>query len=462
MKIIRSFRFRLALWSALISGLVVFVFGLGSVYLLYDEFLDAVDVEMMRFGEDLIEEIDFEGHQKREDMLKLFDVFDDRRSLHLVMVFTPKGEKLFHSSRWKKYIVEFSEKDDGSFRTIRHSGNYWRLAFVKKNSWRALVATRLDKILEAAENILWAFALAFPISFIAAALGGLLLAQKAVGPINAITRTAENFHIRGLSERIPDANSTDELGRLTSVLNAMFERLEASFEQAARFSADASHELNTPLAIMQGELESTLQREDLNSEEENLLSNLLEEVQRLKTITRSLLLLSRSDAGKLTLEMTQIDLSGEVEKLIGDIKLHPSVSCLTFEESIGKDLKICGDETLIRQAIYNLLSNAVRYNQPKGRVKIILLGEGAEVVCSIGNTGPGIAPRNIGKIFQRFFREDSSRSRRQDGFGLGLSLALEIIRTHRGSLHLEKSDYEETVFTMRLPRANSDKEAPSG
>ena len=431
------------------------LFGLGSFYLLYVEFLDAVDVEMERFGGDLIDEIDGERDPKRKEMIKLLDVFDDRRSLQLIMVITPQGETLFRSSRWRRYVFVIGRKDSDTYRTIRYRGDYWRLAIVNDDKWTTIIATRLDEMIEAAKNILWAFACALPIAFGLAALGGLLLAHKALAPINVITRTAEKFHIRGPTQRIPEANTNDELGRLTRVLNVMFERLEAGFEQAARFSADASHELNTPLTIMQGELENTLQREDLNPEEGKLLSNLLEEVQRLKTITRSLLLFSRSDAGKLTLEMKEIDLSGEVKKLIGDIKLHRSASSLIFEETIEKGLKVYGDETLIRQAIYNLLSNAVRYNQPKGRVDIRLKHEGSDVVCRITNTGPGISPRNKDKIFQRFFREDTSRSRQKDGFGLGLSLALEIVRAHRGSLQLEKSDFEETVFNMRLPGADS-------
>ncbi len=455
MKFFRSFRFRLALWSALISGFVVLVFGLGTFYLLYVEFLDAVDDEMERFGGDLIEEIDEEGHPKRQEMVKLLDVFDDRRSLQLIMVITPQGETLFRSARWKRYVFEISRKDSDTYRTIRYSGDYWRLAIVNDDDWTTIIATRLDEMIEAAKNILWAFAWALPIAFAVAALGGLLLAQKAVAPVNVITRIAEKINAGGLHKRIPDANAEDELGRLTSVLNAMFERLEASFEQMARFSADASHELNTPLAVMQGELEHTLQSDDLKACDEKILANLLEEVQRLKTITRSLLLFSRSDAGKLCLEKNEIDLGAELAGLLEDVKLDPQADTLSFVGKFKSGYSVFGDGILIRQALYNLLSNAVRYNQPNGKVIIGLQKENTDVMCRIANTGPGIAPRNQGKIFQRFFREDSSRSRQQDGFGLGLSLALEIVNAHGGTLQLEKSDFDETVFCLRLPGAES-------
>ncbi len=453
MKFFRSFRFRLALWSALISGIVVLVFGLGTFYLLYVEFLDTVDAEMERFGEDLIEEIDHESHPKRQEMVKLLDVFDDRRSLQLIMVITPQGETLFRSSRWSRYVFDISRRGSDTFRTIRYQGDYWRLAIVNDDKWTTIVATRLDELIDAAENVLDAFAWALPIALIAAAMGGLLLAQKAVGPIKIITGIAEKINGSGLNKRIPKLKRDDELGRLTSVLNDMFERLEASFEQMARFSADASHELNTPLAVMQGELEHALQSDDLKGGDEKILANLQEEVQRLKTITRSLLLFSRSDAGKLRLDKNEIDLGVELAGLLEDVKLDPQAETLSFIEKFKSGFSVFGDGTLIRQALYNLLSNAVRYNQPEGKVVISLEKEKSDVVCRIANTGPGIASRNQGKIFQRFFREDSSRSRQHDGFGLGLSLALEIVNAHGGTLQLEKSDFDETVFCLRLPSA---------
>ncbi len=454
MKFFRSFRFQLALWSALISGFVVLVFGMGTFYLLYVEFLDVVDDELKRFGHDLVEEIDGEDDPKRKKMVKLLDVLDDRRSLQLVMVFTPDGEKLFHSNRWKNFVFDSNMRDSDSFRTIHYKGDYWRLAIVNDDKWTTIIVNRMDDLIDAADDVFDAFAWALPVALIAAAMGGLLLAQKAVKPVKIITRVAENINVSGLNKRIPVEEKNDELGHLTEVLNAMFERLEASFKQTARFSADASHELNTPLAVMQGELEIALQNEELNTRDEKTLSNLLEEVQRLKTITRSLLLFSRSDVGQLSLEKMEFDLSLEVAGLVEDIKLHGPAATLTFTENIANGLKIVGDRTLIRQAIYNLLSNAVCYNQPNGIVETTLQIEGSSLILRIANSGPGIALRNKDKIFQRFFREDSSRSRQKDGFGLGLSLAQEIVRAHGGALHLEKSDLEKTVFHLRLAGTN--------
>ncbi|MGY8692973.1 MAG: sensor histidine kinase, partial [Verrucomicrobiia bacterium] len=178
------------------------------------------------------------------------------------------------------------------------------------------------------------------------------------------------------------------------VLNSMLSRLEKSFDQAARFSADASHELNTPLAIMQGELETALQREDISESDERILSNLIEETQRLKTITRSLLLFSQSDAGNLKLEKTSFDLSSTIQTLVEDTQALDASSNLSFKLNIEKEVPIQGDQTLLRQAIHNLLTNAVRYNRPNGTIEISLIEKTGMVIAKISNTGPGISPTN--------------------------------------------------------------------
>jgi signal transduction histidine kinase len=457
MKFLRSFRFRLAAWSAMISGLVLLVFGAVAGYTLYEESIDALDDEMERFAEDLVEEIEEEDRFDRDDLVDLFDLFDDRKSLHLVAVVTPRGKPMFRSSHWRNFIFDGHRSGSSSHRTVRHDGDRWRLSRIEENRWKVYVATHLGDLAAAQRKVLTAFAVAFPLSLIFAAIGGLLLARRALRPVEAITRTAERIDARELDQRVPDRFlRDDEIGRLGTVLNSMFVRLEAGFEQTARFSADASHELNTPLAVMQGELEQTMQRDNLTTDEVGLLTNLLEETQRLKTITRSLLLFSRSDAGNLPLELAEFNLSEFLNSMIEDIRVLDLSKSLGFKIEIEEALPVRGDETLLRQAFYNILHNAVRYNWPNGRVKVSFSKIGSEIVGRISNTGPGISARNIDRVFDRFFREDVSRNRGNDGFGLGLPLAREIVRAHGGDIILERSDDEETVFVCRVPAATAE------
>jgi two-component system heavy metal sensor histidine kinase CusS len=452
MNFFKSIRFRLALWSAIITGVIVLAFSTLSAFLMYHSYLDTIDNEMEQFGEDLVEELDDEGRYNQKELVDFFDLFDDRKSLHLIAVVSPNDETIFQSSHWKGHTLELDKERSSYHQTIRHDEKDWRYARVKENRWQIFVGSRLDEVSEIQEKILGAFAIAFPLATLLAAMGGLILAHRAMKPVKLIARTARDINAQGLGKRIGEGHLIDdELGQLTTVLNSMLSRLEKSFNQAARFSADASHELNTPLAIMQGELETALQRETISESEEHLLSNLVEETQRLKTITRSLLLFSQSDAGNLKLESKPFDLSSTIQALLEDAQSLDAANDLSFKIDLEKRIIAHGDQTLLRQAIHNLLTNAVRYNHSNGVVGISLHKKPGLLTIRVSNTGPGISPTNQNKVFDRFFRADFSRTRKHESFGLGLPLAREIAKAHGGNIVLVASNSEKTTFEFKLP-----------
>ena len=177
---------------------------------------------------------------------------------------------------------------------------------------------------------------------------------------------------------------------------------------------------------------------------------LLEETQRLKTITRSLLLLAQADAGQLKLTREPVDLTATLENLIEDAKILAEASKLSFEIEWPASAIVQADRALLHTALLNLLVNAVKYNEPGGRIQIRLTANDAGVTLDVGNSGPGIAPAEQEKIFNRFHRVEAARSRHVDGLGLGLSLAREIIRAHGGELALRESRPGWTVFELRL------------
>jgi signal transduction histidine kinase len=235
----------------------------------------------------------------------------------------------------------------------------------------------------------------------------------------------------------------------------MIDRLEASFHQATRFSADASHELKTPLAVMQGELENALQSAPTGSPEQQVFANLLEETQRLKTITRSLLLLAQADAGQLPLTREPINLSAALEGLKEDLEALAAESRLEVRFNAEPDLRVRADWPLLRQAILNLLHNAVRYNDPAGYIEVTLASRNGQVELEVSNSGPGIPASDQARVFDRFFRVDAARGRRTDGVGLGLSLAREIVGAHQGRLVLKEGRPGHTRFALTLPDEHS-------
>jgi signal transduction histidine kinase len=295
-----------------------------------------------------------------------------------------------------------------------------------------------------------AFLLTFPLALLLIGIGGWVIGSRALRPLKAIADTAEHVTARGLDQRIPLVDSDGEVARVVRVLNGMMDRLEKSFYQATRFTADASHELKTPLTIMQGELENALQGAPAGSNEQQVFNNLLEETQRLKNITRNLLLLAQADSGQLKLSPEVVELSDLLENAIEDAHILGSELELTFDVQVEPNLRAQGDRILLSTAIHNLFGNAVKYNQPHGRITLQARSEGTHLSIVIGNTGPGISKEDQPRLFERFFRGSPRSGQRPDGIGLGLSLAREIIRAHGGEIALEESRAGWTCFKVEL------------
>ncbi len=280
-------------------------------------------------------------------------------------------------------------------------------------------------------------------------LGSSWLAGRALRPVVALTKTAEQVTAHGLDKRISIGHTDAEFERLIGVFNAMLARLEQSFSQAVRFSADAAHELKTPLAVLQGELESALQDAPPGSDVQGHYSRLLDEVQRLKSITRKLLLLSLADTGQLKVSKSDVNLSSIAEGAADDVEiLAPN---LRVDHQIEPGVHIMADADLIRQVVQNLASNAAKYTDEAGRVRVKLRRNGTQVRLSVVNSGPGIPLNERGRVFDRFYRADKARGRDVEGSGLGLSLAREIARAHGGNLELEDTKPIVTKFTLTLP-----------
>jgi signal transduction histidine kinase len=247
-----------------------------------------------------------------------------------------------------------------------------------------------------------------------------------------------------------------EFAQLIDVLNGMMERLQSSFQQAVRFTADASHELKTPLAIMLATLDDAVRNAEPGSDEHERLVSLFEEANRLKKITQSLLLLSQADSGRLPTNPETYDLSSDLSRLIEDGEILCEQAELTLEHHFEPNMEVNADRALLRQVFQNLLSNAIKYNRAQGRVSLRLVRDDNVVVFTISNTGPAIPEENQSRLFERFFRGDKAHSRQTDGFGLGLNIAVEIARANGAELRLASSKEDETVFEVRLAAAFSE------
>lgn len=190
------------------------------------------------------------------------------------------------------------------------------------------------------------------------------------------------------------------------------------------------------------------------STEQQLFTNLLEETQRLKTITRRLLLLAQADAGQLKLVLEMVDLSTEMEFMIEDARLLAADSRLQFEVKLESQVWVEADRALLHMALFNLLKNAINYNSPKGAIFVGLNACGRQAVLTLGNSGPGIPAVDQLRVFERFYRVSQATGPKVNGSGLGLSLAREIVRAHGGELSLKDSRADWTCFEVLLPRVS--------
>jgi heavy metal sensor kinase len=333
-----------------------------------------------------------------------------------------------------------------AYRTLELDDAVWRVGAFPDGPLTLYVAVDLSRFHDRAGHVTGLFLIVLIPTLLVAAAGGWWLAGRALRPVAALTEAAEGITAAQLERRIPESGDR-EFARLTRVFNDMLGRLQRSYQQAVRFSADVSHELNTPLTIMQGEVETALTQAPEGSPAQLALASQLEEVQRLKGMVKKLLLLSRADAGTLSPQLEAFDLSGCVADCCEDFEaLAPE---LRFEVEVEPGLTVQADPSLLPLIPQNLLANAVRYNQPDGFVRVTLAREDGRVRLRVANSGLAIAGEDRERVFERFYRGDPARGR-EAGAGLGLSLAREFARAHGGDLVLEPAA-DATTFVLRLP-----------
>jgi signal transduction histidine kinase len=281
--------------------------------------------------------------------------------------------------------------------------------------------------------------------------GGWWMMRKALAPVATLTQAAECINDRNLSQRLPRSGNGDELDRLAQVLNAMTARLDDSFARIREFTLHASHELKTPLTVMHGELETALRDDHLPSAQRDQLESQLDEVQRLSKIVDGLTLLTKADAGQVKLGQEEVRLDELVREASADALILAESRGIQVELSNCAPLSILGDRHRLRQLLLNLADNAIKYNQPGGWVSLALRRSDESAEFAITNTGPGVAPEILPRVFDRFFRGDPAHSDTEEGCGLGLSIAQWIVSAHKGTIRMESVPLKLTTVTVHLP-----------
>jgi heavy metal sensor kinase len=302
-------------------------------------------------------------------------------------------------------------------------------------------------------EILFVLAVGFPAVLLLAGAGGYALARRALSPIDQLAVEAKRITAERLHERLTVPNDQDEIGRLAAVINDAFARLESSFERLRRFTSDASHELRTPLSVLRGIGEVGLRETRTPAEYQEALSSMLEEVDRLTRLVDTLLRLSRADAGTIRLAREVADLGQLTRDVAGSLAVAAEERQQRLDVEVGEDLRVCCDPLLVREALANVIDNAIKYSPIGSPIKIrtgVARGRASIVVA---DSGPGIAPNERERIFDRFYRIDEARSRETGGTGLGLAIAKWAVEANGGWISVEPADCG-SVFRIEFPLAH--------
>lgn len=301
-------------------------------------------------------------------------------------------------------------------------------------------------------EMLSALAAGLPIALLLIGGTGYIVARRALRPLDLMAKKAEIITAEQLGERLPIANPQDELGHLGRVFNETLGRLERSFEQLRRFTADASHELRTPLTAIRSVGEVSLQRTGDPAYYRDTIGSMLEEANRLTRLIDSLLMMSRADAGRVPLQWSEFPLLDLARESAAVIEVLAEEKNQTMRVEGDPTVTIRGDRLILRQALINLLDNAVKYSPERGSVELRVGGQDGEAYADVRDSGPGIPPEHRAKVFDRFYRVDKSRSREAGGAGLGLSISAWAVQAHGGRIELDCDHGPGCTFRIRIPR----------
>lgn len=362
----------------------------------------------------------------------------------------------------------------GAVSSLRSSSRPFGTAFLARHRYRSyarqfsndgrsgtlLVLQSLHDQNEFLEALAGTFSVAIPLLILLSSFGGYVLAGKSLSPVVAMSAQASRIGAENLHERLNVINPQDELGRLAASFNELLDRVDRSFEKQRKFVADASHELRTPVAILCGEADVTLQQDTrTESEYRESLEILRDEARRLKRIVEDLFTLARADAGQHPLELANFYLEELMAECTKNVRTLAAAKAIMLSCEFASELPIRGDEALLRRMVLNLLDNAIKYTMQGGKVLLRVGGENGSYRIEISDTGSGIPTDLQAKIFERFFRGDKARSRDNGdagGAGLGLAISAWIAQAHGGKIELTRSTSRGSVFTVLLPKDPSD------
>ncbi len=322
------------------------------------------------------------------------------------------------------------------------------------------VARSEDNLRSDLRRLILLFSIGAPLAVFAAALAGYVISGHALSPLTRMAERARSISAEHLSERLPVENARDELGQLATVFNDTFARLDASFGQLKRFTADASHELRTPLTAIRSVGEVGLREARDAAGYREIIGSMLEEVDRLARVVDTLLTLSRWESGRARVAAVTVDLARLAAEVVAQLSVVAEERDVGIELNLAQPALVSCDPVMVRQAVINVVDNAIKFTRKGGRITIGTKREASERQLIVDDEGPGIAREERDRVLERFYRVGTDRERRQGGAGLGLAIVHWALTANRGRIAIETSPAGGARIVLSLPAL--DASGPAG
>ncbi|MHB8652871.1 MAG: HAMP domain-containing sensor histidine kinase [Terriglobia bacterium] len=453
-------RVKLTLWYFAVLAVTFAVFGTVAYFVMRHSIVVTVDKSLrdqavgiraliMRIPNPNSDKV---GHELREHA-------ELAEESNLWQVSDKDGHWIFRSTLMERYGVPVSSAGKPALETRRFKHRPFRMLTsevpVGGETYFIQVATPMHEVFEALEDYRWLLLLLSPALLIFASAGGYWMSRKALLPVDEISRAAQSITHQNISKRLLVPQSHDELQRLSETLNGMLDRLEAAFRKIIQFTADASHEIRTPVSLMRTTAELALRKPRTEEGYREALAQILKELERTSVLIEELMLLARADSGTQMLNIETLDLSETLRDVCNEGRTLAEGKEVDIRWEIPTaPLLVEGDPNALHRLFLILIDNGVKYTPENGQVTMSLKTRNGFAVTEIHDTGLGIAEADIPHIFERFYRADKARSRDSGGAGLGLSIGRWIAEAHGGTIEAESTLGRGSLFRVRLPLSN--------
>ena len=468
-KYIKTTRFKTTLWYTAIFLLLEFVMGFVLYVFLKHALYQELDVSLIKQAESihhLVAESKIDLNSFKPDSVYsstdelVYDLIFEAVALNPNNTFVQvslDGKVIFSTSNLQNKILNFpgsgnEEENIYSFEDPDLSDHPIRAASFEEGNYKVIVAFPVVLIKKMLDRLVDLYIFIAPVFLLLSIFGGALISYRSLSRIDKIIEKTDEITTQNLSEIVEGEEFNDEYGRLVKTMNSMIKRIRTSIEYMDQFSISASHELKTPLTILRGEIELALKSDKTTAEYKETLKSNLEETLKLINIINRLFYISKIDHSAVILNKRKTNLSPLIKEAINQFEQFAAEKNMNINFIDHKtDIKVEADPDLLKQVFLNLIENAVKYGNKNSDIDINLISEGDEQTkITFSNYCENIPTESISKLFDRFYRLESSRNSNLGGVGLGLSVVKSIINLHNGEISVEYSPKGEIIFTIIL------------